>query len=149
MLFLLRTAFWVCVGLALVATFAPGQPSTSPPQMTAGDAVDAVWGTYADLSQLCERRPDACAAGTRFVGAVAQRVEEGAKITYNFFFGARLAKQNRPEEQYRRDRFDTVTGFPEITPAAALKSQHTLTFADTAPPWRGPPRWDASDKHGS
>jgi hypothetical protein len=149
MFFLLRTAFWASVGLVLLATFAPGQPSTVPAEIAASDAVNAASATFADLSGLCTRRPDACEAGSNFAMAFAQRAETGAKILYDFV-GARLSKQDLAEGQDRQDRSTSgAAGTAEPAPTHAAKaSQNTLTSADMVPPWHGPlPRDPGARRH--
>jgi Family of unknown function (DUF5330) len=152
MFFLLRTAFWASVGLVLLATFAPGQPSTAPAEIVASDAVNAASATFSDLSGLCGRRPDACAAGSNFAMAFAQRAEAGAKILYDLV-GAQLVRQEHAAGENREERQGRSTGAAGTEPApadAAKASQHTLTATDTAAPWRGPPtRRDAGAKHAT
>jgi len=129
-MFLLRTAFWVSVALALLPSFVSGQSTTVPADVGTSEAVTAASAAVADLSGFCQRRPDACAAGAQFASSFGQRTQAGAKIVYEFV-GDRLAKQ---EHQ--------VAGNPAAqAPAAeaAKTSQHTLTAADIAPAWRGPP----------
>jgi hypothetical protein len=154
MMSLLRTALLVSVALALLPTFAPRQDSTVPADVAATDAVNAASATFSDLSRLCERRPDACAAGSEFATAFGQRTREGAKILYNFV-GNRLGKQDRAEGDERRESQDkrspaVAANAEPAPPPAKPSSQHTLTAADMAPPWRGPqPRRDAGAKHAT
>lgn len=139
MMFLLRTAFWLSVVLALLPTFAPKQPGTAPADVVAADAVAAASATVSDMSQFCARRPDACAAGAEFASAFGQRARTGAKMVYDFV-GDRLGKAD-------------VAGSPgdavanAAAPDAAKSSQNTLTAADLVPAWRGPtPRRDGSKR---
>ncbi len=153
MMFLLRTAFWVSVALALLPTFAPGEGATVPADVTATDAVTAATATFADISRLCERRPDACAAGSEFAMAFGQRTREGAKIVYDFV-GHRLGKPDRPEGQERSDNpAHPPTAGGDAEPGAATPpkpSQHTLNAADMAAPWHGPhTRRDPGAKHAT
>jgi hypothetical protein len=140
-MFLLRTAFWTSVALALLPSFAPTQSSTVPIDLPASDAVTAASATVADVSTFCERRPQACAAGAEFISAFGQRAEAGAKILYELV-SERLAKP---------DRSATPPGAAASTmpppPSDANKaSQHTLTATDMAPAWRGPVRRDGQGK---
>lgn len=140
MMFLLRTAFWTSVALALLPSFVPTPSSNVPIDLRASEAVTAASQTVADVSTFCERRHEACAAGAKFISAFGQRVQAGAKILFEFA-GDRL---NTPE---RTATPSSVPAAPSVLPttadAAAKASQHTLTSADMAPVWRGPlPRRD-------
>jgi Family of unknown function (DUF5330) len=140
MMFLMRTAFWVSVALALLPSFVSGQSKTVPTDVGTSEAATAASATFADLSHFCDRRPDACAAGAQFASAFGQRAQAGAKIVYEFV-GDRLAKQEHPAAGN-----PVAANLPAETPAAdaAKASQQTLTSADMAPAWRGPsPRRDA------
>jgi hypothetical protein len=134
MMFLLRTAFWASVALALLPSFAPTQSSTVPVDLGAKEAVTAASATVADVSTFCQRRPEACAAGAEFASAFAQRTQAGAKILFEFV-GDRLAKPERPAIPPSAAAPSSV---PPGMADAATASQHTLTSADMAPAWRGP-----------
>jgi len=129
MMFLMRTAFWVSVALALLPSFNVGT----------SEAATAASATFADLSHFCDRRPEACAAGAQLASAFGQRAQAGAKIMYEFV-GDRLAKQEHPQEHPAAGT-PVATNLPTETPAAdtAKGSQQTLTSADITPAWRGPP----------
>ena len=94
MMFLLRTAFWVSVALALLPSFVPKEAATAPPDVGATDAMTAASATVADLSGFCARRPDACAAGLQFANAFGQRAQAGAKILYDLV-GEKVGKTER------------------------------------------------------
>jgi hypothetical protein len=120
MMFLLRTAFWIGVVLALLPTFGPKQ-SAPAAGFGATEAVTAASATFGDMIQFCNRQPEACAAGAQFASAFGQRAEAGAKMLYEIV-GEKLAKANGGAEAA-----DTTAGL----------SQNTLTAADLAPAWRG------------
>ena len=90
MMFLMRTAFWVSVALALLPSFVSGQSKTVPTDVGTSEAATAASATFADLSHFCDRRPEACAAGAQLASAFGQRAQAGAKIVYEFV-GDRLA----------------------------------------------------------
>jgi hypothetical protein len=121
MMFLLRTAFWIGVVLALLPTFGPKQSAPQAAGVGATQAVTAASATFADMIQFCNRQPDACAAGAQFASAFGQRAQAGAKMLYEIVGGA--------------DAADGPTG-------AVKLSQSTLTPADLELPWRGPHRKD-------
>ena len=94
MMFLLRTALWTSLVLALLPSLVP---SHSPPvavDIAAEQALSAASETIVDLGGLCERRPAACAAGAQFAAAFWHRVEAGAIIVYDFV-GGQLASVDR------------------------------------------------------
>jgi hypothetical protein len=93
MMFLLRTALWTSLALALLPSLVP---TKSPVAVDIGaeDALTAASETIADLGGLCERRPEACAAGAQFAAAFWHRTQAGAKIVYDFV-GAQLANGDR------------------------------------------------------
>jgi hypothetical protein len=148
MMFLLRTAFWVSVALALLPSFVPKQAATAPPDVGASDAMTAASATVADLSAFCERRPDACAAGLQFANAFGQRAQAGAKILYEFV-GDKLGKAEHANAS-GPVAHPGLAGNAEAVVAEAKPSQQTLTASDMAPVWRGPqPRRDASARRTS
>ena len=63
MMFLLRTAFWIGVVLALLPTFGPKQSAPPAAAFGATEAVTAASATFGDMIGFCNRQPDACAAG--------------------------------------------------------------------------------------
>jgi hypothetical protein len=149
MMSLLRTALWASVVLALLPTFAPAPESTVPADVAASDAVTAASATVSDLSRFCERRPDACAAGSEFILAFGARTREGAKILYDFL-GSRIARHDRPEAEQRGEHQDKhgVAENAETALPPAKPSQHNLTASDLAPPWHGPQlHHDTGTKH--
>jgi hypothetical protein len=142
MMFLLRTAFWVSVALALLPSFAPRQAATAPPEVGTADAMTAASETVADLSGFCARRPEACAAGVQFANAFGQRAQAGAKILYDLV-GEKLARTEHGNPAAAVAQTSVPSGMPTGTHAgatveAAKPSQNTLTATDMAPPWRGP-----------
>jgi hypothetical protein len=139
MMFLLRTAFWVSVALAVLPSFVPKQAATVPAAVGTADAMTAASETVADLTGFCERRPEACAAGVQFANAFGQRAQAGAKILYDLV-GDRLAKTERVNAPVTAAHpGPTASAAAEAQSAeAARPSQHTLTATDMAPAWRAP-----------
>jgi len=150
MMFLLRTAFWMSVALALLPSLAPKQAAMVPVDIGAADAITAASATFADLSGLCERRPDACAAGAQIATVFVQRAQAGAKILYDFV-GERLGQAERQIERTAAPPSAPAAGAAEATNTETVRSsQHTLTATDMTPSWRGPhPRKDTSAKRSS
>jgi hypothetical protein len=130
MMFLLRTAFWVSVVLALLPSFAPKRPASVKTDFEPAQAITAASATVTDLSEFCDRQPDACAAGGQLASAFGQRTQEGAKILYDMI-GERFARSDRASAG--------ATAEPSSS-AAAKPSQNTLTAADLLPAWRSAPQ---------
>jgi Family of unknown function (DUF5330) len=141
MMFLLRTAFWMSVALALLPSFV-AKP-TVPVDVGAADAMTAASATVADLSGFCQRRPDACAAGAQLATAFGQRAQAGAKIVYDFV-GDKVARAEQPGATAGTVAAEAPAG------EAAKPSQNTLTAGDMTPQWRGPQSHkDAAAKRAS
>jgi len=129
MMFLLRTAFWMGLVLALLPTFGAKQATAPAPGFGATEAVTAASATFADMIQFCSRQPEACAAGAQFASAFGQRAEAGAKMLYEIV-GQKLGKA------------DAADASGSVPTGEAKPSQHTLTSADLVPAWHGPNRKD-------
>src|SRR3954471_17352233 len=122
MFFLLRTAFWLSIVIALL----PSPESMKPESgVGAAQAVSAASATFSDMSQFCARQPDACQVGSQALTHFGHKAQASAKWLYEKL-------TSKGSEQ---------TG-PAAAPGKALAetdaSQNTLTLADTAPTWRGP-----------
>jgi hypothetical protein len=133
MRFLLRLTFWLGVVLVLL----PSGGSQPASQISAVEAVSAARATFGDMRQFCGRQPEACTIGSQAAQALGDRAKAGAKRLFEF-----LNTKLEPTET------DPVTGATSSTSKAiplppARPSQNTLTAADLAPAWRGPPRKDA------
>jgi hypothetical protein len=129
MMFLLRTAFWIGLVLALLPSFGP-KPSASQTQgLEATEAVTAASATVGDVFGFCGRQPEACATGAHLASAIGQRAEAGAKMLYEIV-GQKLT---------RTDPGAATGSVTASQPAEDVKlSQNTLTPADLTPAWHGP-----------
>jgi hypothetical protein len=127
MMFLLRTAFWLAVVLALLPSFGPKAAAPAATGVEATEAVTAASETFGDMIQFCSRQPNACAAGAHLASAIGQRAQAGAKMLYGMV-GQQLAKAEGAADD----------GAPANTSAVDVKvSQNTLASADLVPAWRG------------
>jgi hypothetical protein len=124
MRFILRMAFWLTVILVLLPS--GGSQPTPKVNVSASDAVSAAGATVSDMKQFCGRQSEACAVGAQVAVAIGHRAQAGAKMLYEF-----LNAQLGPNDTGAISK--TASG-----KMAARPSQHTLTAADLAPPWRGP-----------
>jgi hypothetical protein len=126
MMFLLRTAFWLAVMLALLPSFGPKASAPAATGLEATEAVTAASETLGDVFQFCSRQPNACAAGVHLASAIGQRAQAGAKMLYGMV-GEKLAKsEGTADENASANASDVKV------------SQNTLTAADLVPAWRGP-----------
>jgi hypothetical protein len=161
MFFLIRAAFWLCVVLALLPTFAgkdtSSQQNVAQSNIGAGEAVIAASATVSDLTGFCSRQPEACSVGSQAAVAFGNKAQAGAKILYEYLndrapsnaTGSVAATSNT---QANRD----VVPLPPVRKVAqpvhdksrAASSRDTLTPTDLGPAWRAPTaRKDAQVKH--
>ena len=133
MRFLLRMAFWLTVILVLLPS--GGSQPTPKMNMSALDAMSAAMATVTDMRSFCERQPDACVVGSQAADAIGHRAQAGAKMLYEYLNEHRAADDTSPAA--------SADGTKPVPLPAVRPSQHTLSPADLAPPWRGPsPRKD-------
>lgn len=129
MRFLLRMAFWLTVILVLLPS--GGSQTARTVNVSTLEAMSAAKATVTDLRAFCERQPDACSIGSQAAGAIGHRAQAGAKMLYEYL-----------NEHLGPNDTDAVVN-AEAEKAAPLRSgrpsQHTLSPADVAPAWRGPP----------
>ena len=129
MRFLLRMAFWLTVILALLPS--GGSQPTPPLNVSARDAMSAAMATVSDMRSFCERQSDACVVGSQAAVAIGHRAQAGARMLYEYL------------NEHRGGDDTGVAANAGSAKSAPLPiarpSQHTLSPADLAPPWRGPP----------
>ena len=83
MFFLLRVAFWLTIVLALLPS--GGTQQSAQAKVSPTEAVVAAGAAVSDMSNFCERQPDACVVGAQAAVAIGQRAQAGAKMVYEFF----------------------------------------------------------------
>jgi hypothetical protein len=139
MFFLLRTAFWLTIVLILLPT-GQSKPARASSQVGTVEAVTAATAAVADMSQFCNRQPEACVVGSHAAVALGYRAQAGAKMLYEF-----LTERLGPNET------GTVAASLTTKPVQSVgfkNSQQTLTPADLRTPWRGPqPRKDTERRN--
>jgi hypothetical protein len=152
MMFLLRTALWTSLALALLPSLVPAKLSPVAADIQPAEALTAASETIADLGGLCERRPEACAAGAQFAAAFWHRTQAGAKIVYDFV-GTQLANVDRMHSAGTGTAGAAAggragaggaaaggaPGSEAATPENRIAVPDTLSAADLVPAWRGPP----------
>jgi hypothetical protein len=139
MFFLLRLAFWLGLVLLLLPS-GGGQHDAATNSVSTSQAISAASATVGDLRGFCARQPDACTVGSQVATTLGYRAQAGAKMLYDVLSDA-LAPQ-----QSATTHGDVAKQSVE-NPATDHASQGTLTPADLAPAWRGPPA--RKDKHAA
>jgi len=120
MFFLLRVAFWLTIVLALLPS-GSSQPGVQA-KVAATDAVVAASAAVSDMSNFCDRQPEACVVGAQTAIAIGQRAQAGAKMVYEFF-NQRIAQgQNQAENQ---DKNQGQTGSVPERKAEAARDETT------------------------
>jgi hypothetical protein len=86
MWFLIRTAFWFALVLALLPIFSSESTSRleGKPQVQVSEAVNAAAGVYQYATSLCVEKPDVCVKGGQTLTALGYRASEGARVAYEF-----------------------------------------------------------------
>ncbi|HML09022.1 MAG TPA: DUF5330 domain-containing protein [Xanthobacteraceae bacterium] len=135
MFFLLRMAFWLGIVLILLPSGAP-QRSPSTSEVGASDAISAASATVQDLRGFCTRQPDACTVGSQVATAIGYKAQAGAKMLYDVFTEALTPHD---AGSLARGTPDSAVKSAPAKSAPQSASQNTLTPADLAPTWRGPP----------
>jgi hypothetical protein len=137
MFFLLRMAFWLSVVLILL----PSGASQSPPSTNdvgASQAISAASATVQDLRGFCARQPDACTVGSQVAVALGYKAQAGAKMLYDFLTDS-LAPHDTGSVGHGTAPHGGIVKTASDKAAPDRTSQNTLTPADLAPVWRGPP----------
>jgi hypothetical protein len=137
MFFLLRMAFWLGLVLILLP-IGSAQRSQPGNEVSASEAISAASATVGDLRGFCERQPDACTVGSQVATAIGYRAQAGAKMLYDVLSEA-MAPRETGSLPSGSSRQPNGAKAALQKSAAEHSSQSTLTPADLAPAWRGPP----------
>jgi len=133
MFFLLRLAFWLTLVLALLPS-GSGAQSGAQAKVAASDAMVAAGAVISDMSNFCERQPDACVAGANAAIAIGQRAQAGARMVYDF-----VGEHATRGDADRSDKTGSVSVRKLVALGAVPTSQNTLKPSDLEPAWQGPP----------
>jgi hypothetical protein len=125
MFFLLRLAFWLGLVLLLLPSGGGERSVAANNNVSASQAMSAASATVGDLRGFCSRQPDACNVGSQVATTLGYRAQAGAKMLYDVLSEA-LAPQPSATSKAPAEKVERA-------------SQSTLTPADLAPAWRGPP----------
>jgi Family of unknown function (DUF5330) len=115
-----------------------GSQPTPGVNVSAFDAMSAAKATVTDMRSFCERQPDACSVGSQAAVALGHRAQAGAKLLYEYL-----------NERFGSNETGAVTAATNgksVPLPVARPSQHTLSPADLAPPWRGPRKEQHADR---
>jgi hypothetical protein len=161
MFFLLRTAFWLTIALALLPTGQQAQTAQGP-KVDPVDALTAAGSAVADMSTFCDRQAQACEIGAQTAVAIGQRAQAGAKMVYEFINERVVAGDGGPLPQPRPAALRTgdapAIAAPATMPATTASVRRpdgsvvpimlpvpvprvgsgTLTASDREPAWRSP-----------
>ena len=122
MFFLLRVAFWLTIVLVLLPS--GGSQTGAKSNIGASDALVAASAAVSDMSNFCDRQPNACVVGAQAASALGQRAQAGAKMVYDFL----------SEHSVRGEPTGVTSGTGHNWPV----SQDTLLASDLEPAWQGP-----------
>jgi len=136
MFFLVRMTFWLGLVLVLLP-FGSTQHNSPGNEVSASEAISAASATVGDLRGFCGRQPDACSVGSQVASAIGYRAQAGAKILYEALSEAMAPRETGSVGTSVSK--NTLSKSATEKSAAEHPSQSTLTPADMAPAWRGPP----------
>jgi hypothetical protein len=135
MFFLLRVAFWLTIVLALLPS--GGAKQSAQAQVGATEAVVAASAAVSDMTNFCDRQPDACVVGAQAAVAIGQRAQAGAKMVYEFI-NVYASHGSETGSVTKSKATDKVASTVRTVPASP-GSQSTLKDGDLDPVWQGPP----------
>lgn len=137
MFFLLRVAFWLTIVLALLPS--GGAQQSAQAKVGPTDAMIAAGAAVSDMTNFCDRQPEACVVGAQTAVAIGQRAQAGAKMVYEFF-----SEHTSHGETGSVSKAKSEPGAgPKLAAAvrtapAAPGSGSTLKGSDLDPVWQGP-----------
>ncbi|MBD8893530.1 DUF5330 domain-containing protein [Roseibium litorale] len=140
MFFLLRTAFWLTLVLALIPIGSGGSDSETK-SIDPVAAYFAAQAAVSDLSGFCDRNPAACETGSEAISAIGARARDGARIVYEYL-DTQVADEKSGTGQGFSDQPGLVTGsIPEQVievhgSKEAAPKGGTLTEQDLTLPWK-------------
>ena len=136
MFFLIRVAFWLTIVLALLPS--GGAQQSAQAKVGPTDAVVAAGAAVSDMSNFCDRQPDACTVGAQAAVAIGQRAQAGAKMVYEFFNDHPSHGSSETGSVAKAKPAAGVKIAAARTIPASPGSQSTLKDSDLDPVWQGP-----------
>lgn len=125
MFFLLRVAFWLSIVLVLLPSGTASKAPQATSSVSAIETLGAAGAAVSDMTQFCERQPDACVVGAQAAAAFGQRAQAGARMVLDFI-NEKMADTG------------SIRHTPAQSAPAQKHSQQTLKSSDMQPAWRGP-----------
>ncbi|SON54864.1 hypothetical protein HDIA_1323 [Hartmannibacter diazotrophicus] len=94
MMFLIRTAFWLTIVIALIPVDGREQAADAgeAPPLGAMEAIYAAQATASDLGGFCGRNPNVCQIGGRIASTMALKAKTGARMVYEWIDGEEKAQ---------------------------------------------------------
>ena len=86
MWFLIKGSFWfslVLIALPFIDAES-GKALEDAPPLEVGQSVAAAVEAFADIKEICVRKPDICETGSETFAALGLRAKEGARIAYRY-----------------------------------------------------------------
>ncbi len=127
MFFLLRIAFWLSIVLVLLPSGTASKAPQTQASIGAVETLSAAGAAVSDMTQFCDRQPDACEVGAQAAAAFGQRAQAGAKMVFDFI-----------NEKMIQGETGSIKPMPASVRSAGKPSAHTLRANDMQPVWRGP-----------
>lgn len=86
MWFLIKGSFWFSLVLIALPLLDSGSREAlkDAPQLEVGQSMSAAMEAFADIKQICVRKPDICETGSETFAALGVRAREGARLAYQF-----------------------------------------------------------------
>lgn len=126
MFFLLRTAFWLTLVLALIP-LGSGKSENTATGIDPASAYFAASAAVSDIGNFCQRNPQACETGGDALAMIGARARDGARIVYEFL-DTQVAEQEPVEDPNPDPNKELITG---------SIAKDTLTAEDLTLPWQG------------
>jgi Family of unknown function (DUF5330) len=96
MFFLLRTAFWLTLVLALIP-LGSNYESNSAEDVNPVSAFIAAQATVSDIGGFCQRNPLACETGGNALTTIGNRASNGVRVVYEYIGAQVAANPEKPQ----------------------------------------------------
>ncbi len=84
-MFLLRSAFWLCLVILILPIDKEEIDPTITQSISAGSVLQLAGGAVSDISQICQRKPDFCIASQEAFMALGVKAHHFAGLAYDYF----------------------------------------------------------------
>lgn len=143
--FLIKAAFWICVVIMLVPVdTGPAKVETATKaqysEPLSHQAVGAARATVTDMSSFCDRNPDVCQTGSKFLTHFAAKAAAVAGKVFTM-----VSSSSAPAPRVAPNAATQPAGLDRNAPAGSsepafepVRTQRTLLPSDRSAPWVGP-----------